>query len=76
MSLDNQRKTRERRVTLLVKGIPVDTRNAFKAYCARRGINMSLSIVRHMKRCIREENALEIQRIKAFEKKFQDKKSV
>ena len=41
-----------------VRNIPVETKNAFKAWCFRRGMSMCQAIDKYMKECAREDRRL------------------
>jgi len=42
----------ERRAALLLRNLPRDIRDGFKAYCAKRGQNMKDALLDYMKECI------------------------
>jgi len=52
----------KRESVLFIKHIPQDLKDQFKAWCYRRGIDMSEYIRKHMKDCVKQDRDLAIQR--------------
>ena len=52
--MDNIEKGKNKR-EILVKGVPVELRNHFKSYCAKRSISMTKMIIGFMKKCVMED---------------------
>jgi hypothetical protein len=46
---------RTRTAALMLRHIPRDLRDLFKAYCARRGKAMNEAVIEFMTKCIKEE---------------------
>ena len=46
-------KPKKQRGVLFLRNIPPDVKAQYKAYCAKRGTNMTEDVVNYMIRCIR-----------------------
>ncbi len=55
-------KNRQHETTMLIKGIPVDGKAQFKAYCAERGVTMRDAIIFLMDRTVKENRRVTVPR--------------
>lgn len=54
----DERRPKHRKTNINIRNVPMDTRDMFKAFCARRGYTMGSAVICLLKKAITEDRPI------------------